>query len=428
MCSLFNRHELALAQINWKLGSYFRNLYTGDKVAVMMLKISALLWVVMLGCAINAVGDEVTRASFTVLDESLAEGWRMVGDQGAHALGLTGDSPVFDGAKAAAVEVKPAIRDINWSLELLPPQSIASQSVTRQGFVGLRFAFHPGDLDLPSIPVFTLYIDALSMDLVRTSHEYQLDFEHRQWQVVEIPFEAFDQINNYGTGLRDQVDFVDSIRIEGNLTGTFYLDDVCLMTASPVLILDESLAEGWRMVGDQGAHALGLTGDSPVFDGAKAAAVEVKPAIRDINWSLELLPPQSIASQSVTRQGFVGLRFAFHPGDLDLPSIPVFTLYIDALGLDLVQTSHEYQLDFEHRQWQVVEIPFEAFDQINYYYGTEPLAQVEAIDSIRIEGNLTGTFYLDDVRLMTGTPPTIESEKTPVETYSWGQLKTRVRR
>ena len=393
-----------------------------------MLKIGALLWALMFGFAISADGDDVTGSSFTILDESLAEGWRMVGNQGAQALGLTEDSPIFDGARAAAVEVKPAIRYINWSLELLPPQSVISQSVARQGFVGLRFAFHPGDLEVPSIQIFTLHIDTLSMDLARTNHEYQLDFERQQWQVVEIFFEAFDQINNYGTGLRDQVDFVNSIRIESNLTGTFYLDDVCLMTASPVLILDESLAEGWRMVGNQGAQALGLTEDSPIFDGARAAAVEVKPAIRYINWSLELLPPQSVISQSVARQGFVGLRFAFHPGDLEVPSIPIFTLYIDSLGLDLVQTSHEYQLDFEHRQWQVVEIPFEAFDQINYYYGTEPLAQVEVIDLIRIEGNLKGTFYLDDVRLMTGTPLTFEPEKTPVEVYSWGQLKNGVRR
>ena len=395
---------------------------------MMMLKIGALLWALMFGFAISADGDDVTGSSFTILDESLAEGWRMVGNQGAQALGLTEDSPIFDGARAAAVEVKPAIRYINWSLELLPPQSVISQSVARQGFVGLRFAFHPGDLEVPSIQIFTLHIDTLSMDLARTNHEYQLDFERQQWQVVEIFFEAFDQINNYGTGLRDQVDFVNSIRIESNLTGTFYLDDVCLMTASPVLILDESLAEGWRMVGNQGAQALGLTEDSPIFDGARAAAVEVKPAIRYINWSLELLPPQSVISQSVARQGFVGLRFAFHPGDLEVPSIPIFTLYIDSLGLDLVQTSHEYQLDFEHRQWQVVEIPFEAFDQINYYYGTEPLAQVEVIDLIRIEGNLKGTFYLDDVRLMTGTPLTFEPEKTPVEVYSWGQLKNGVRR
>ncbi len=47
--------------------------------------------------------------------------------------------------------------------------------------------------------------------------------------------------------------------------------------------------------------------------------------------------------------------------------------------------------------------PFEAFDLINYCYGTEPLDQVDIIESIRIEGNLTSTFYIDDVRLLTVT-------------------------
>ena len=48
----------------------------------MMLKIGALLWAAMLGFAINAAGDVVPRADFTILDESLADGWRMVGDLG----------------------------------------------------------------------------------------------------------------------------------------------------------------------------------------------------------------------------------------------------------------------------------------------------------------------------------------------------------
>ena len=175
-----------------------------------------------------------------------------------------------------------------------------------------------------------------------------------------------------------------------------------------------------------------MTPVSPVFSGAKAAAVEVEPVARYIDWSLDLLASQTVASQSAARQGFVALRFTFHPGNLETPSIPVFTLYIDGLGLDLIQTSHQYQLDFKRRQWQVIEIPFEAFDQINYYYGIEPLAQVNVIDLIRIKGNLTGTFYLDDVRLVTGTPPVTSTPpitgtlvtgvpyKTSIKAYSWG--------
>ena len=320
--------------------------------------------------------------------------------------------------------MRPEARNINWSLDLLASPSVASQAAIRQGYVGLRFAFHPGTIEASTHPVFTLYIDALSVDLARTSHEYQLDFERREWQVVEIPFEVFAQTNHYGTGLRDQIDVINSIRIEGNLTGTFYLDDVRLRAATSLSILDDALAAGWDLVGAQGAQPLGLTENSAAFNGAKAAAVTVKPETRNINWSLDLVASPSVASQSVARQGFVGLRFAFHPGTVEASARPVFTLYIDALGVDLARTSHEYQLDFGRREWQVVEIPFEVFEQFNYYYGTEPLAQVEVIDSIRIEGNLTGVFYLDDVRLVTGTPQAATRPvKTSVEANSWGRVK-----
>jgi|GEM_PF-935380 hypothetical protein len=384
-----------------------------------MLRICALLSVVMLSFALDANADENSGIDFAILDESLADGWRLVGDKGAHSLGLIGGGPVFNGSKAAAIEAQPPTKIINWSLELS-----ATQSVTSSGFIGLRFAFHPGDLAMPARPVFTLYIDGLSIDLARESHRYQLDFANRQWQVVEIPFDVFDLVNNYGTGLRDQVDAVDTIRIESNLTGTFYLDEVCLVAASPLLVLDESLADGWRMVGNKGARPQGLLEDSPVFNGTKAAAIDVKPSSPIINWSLDLLASPSVASQSVAQQGFVGLRFAFHPGDIEAPTRPVFTLYIDGLSLDLARESHLYQLDFTNQQWQIIEIPFEAFDLINYYYGIEPLDQVDIVESIRIEGNLTGTFYIDDVRLLTGTPQiSAIPQATSVEALSWGRIK-----
>ena len=118
----------------------------------------------------------ISGIDFAILDESLADGWRLVGDKGAQSLGLNGGAPVFYGSKATAVEAQPPTKIINWSLE-----SSATQSVTSSGFIGLRFAFHPGDLATPARPVFTLYIDGLSIDLARESHLYQLDFANRQW-------------------------------------------------------------------------------------------------------------------------------------------------------------------------------------------------------------------------------------------------------
>ena len=71
------------------------------------------------------------------------------------------------------------------------------------------------------------------MDLARDPEQFHLDFARREWQVLEIPLTAFDQLNYYGPGLRDQVDWIDALRFEGNMTGTFYLDDVRLVTRIP---------------------------------------------------------------------------------------------------------------------------------------------------------------------------------------------------
>ncbi|MBT7596720.1 MAG: T9SS type A sorting domain-containing protein, partial [Gemmatimonadetes bacterium] len=52
-------------------------------------------------------------------------------------------------------------------------------------------------------------------------------------------------------------------------------------------------------------------------------------------------------------------------------------------------------VDLEVREWQMVEIPLAVFDLKG------PIAR------IRFTGDLEGTFYLDDIRLVAATPPSI---------------------
>jgi len=74
-------------------------------------------------------------------------------------------------------------------------------------------------------------IDGLTLDLVRDPQPgLAIDLSQRDWQVLEIPFAAFDQIH---ANNQDRIDAVDGIRIVGNLTGTFYLDDVRMVTSIP---------------------------------------------------------------------------------------------------------------------------------------------------------------------------------------------------
>ena len=163
----------------------------------------------------------------SVFDERVAADWQLIGDSGAQ-MQVTGDGPIFYGTRAVAVEAEPKNFYTPWTIEFRP-----AAPVNPLGFAGLRFAFHPGDIEQPTFPIFVLFIDGLGVDLARDPEQFHLDFSRRAWQVLEIPLTAFDQPNYYGPGLRDQVDWIDALRFEGNMTGTFYLDDVRLVTRIP---------------------------------------------------------------------------------------------------------------------------------------------------------------------------------------------------
>ena len=99
--------------------------------------------------------------------------------------------------------------------------------------------------------------------------------------------------------------------------------------------------------------------------------------------------------------GYYALRFAFHPGDVTTGSSDAFLVrlnvriryQIELLGDELEGIS----IDLDHKEWQVVEIPMDAFD-----------FSESAITSIRFTGNLEGTFYLDDIRLVAARPSSSE--------------------
>ena len=165
-----------------------------------------------------------------ILDDELAGGWRLAAEQDAQMLGPTADGPVFNGQTAMAVQGDPPNFFTLWSLELRP-----LSAVERFGFAGLRFVFHPGDVELPNVPILNLLVNGLSVDLVRLAHEFQIDLEQREWQVVEVPFEAFNFASAYRDGIRESVEVLESIRLEGNLNGTFYLDDMRLVTGIPAV-------------------------------------------------------------------------------------------------------------------------------------------------------------------------------------------------
>ncbi|SVE50366.1 uncharacterized protein METZ01_LOCUS503220, partial [marine metagenome] len=90
------------------------------------------------------------------------------------------------------------------------------------GMAGIRLAFHPGDLTPLSISRLSLFVNDKAVNLLR---DFEVKIENREWQIIEVPWRSFR--------FRDKIETVESIRLAGNPSGTFYMDDVRLVTTIP---------------------------------------------------------------------------------------------------------------------------------------------------------------------------------------------------
>ena len=102
-------------------------------------------------------------------------------------------------------------------------------------------------------------------------------------------------------------------------------------------------------------------------------------------------------AETVERFGY-NLRLAFHPGELERAGDPpafnaILKTIADARPEETVELlgrdGDRSRLDLRQNTWQVVEVP----------------VGVGQIQSITFAGNLRGTFYLDDIRLVPQEPP-----------------------
>ena len=81
------------------------------------------------------------------------------------------------------------------------------------GYRALRLAFHPGDTEGDTRPVFNVMVNGDTPSLVALFEGDGLDLARQEWQVIEIPLERFFRLDGP----------IESIRLFGNLRGTFYL-------------------------------------------------------------------------------------------------------------------------------------------------------------------------------------------------------------
>ena len=92
--------------------------------------------------------------------------------------------------------------------------------------------------------------------------------------------------------------------------------------------------------------------------------------------------------------GYGALGFSFHPGDLSASAGEELSVWIRGKEVDLLGGGW---IDLNVEKWQVVEIPFEQFELR------------ESIDAIDFSGDFTGSFYIDDLRLVPAKPSSSES-------------------
>jgi hypothetical protein len=84
-------------------------------------------------------------------------------------------------------------------------------------FKGLHVAFHPGDTQVPDTPLLNVTLNGQIVDILNGTLDGGIDLAQRGWQEVEIPLT--------GAGNR-----LETIVFSGNLHGTYYLDDVRLVS------------------------------------------------------------------------------------------------------------------------------------------------------------------------------------------------------
>jgi hypothetical protein len=175
--------------------------------------------------------------------------------------------------------------------------------------------------------------------------------------------------------------------VDGTLHGVTF-QHILSLVPRDLSILNDTLTNGWQITGDRGAQVLGPTADGPVFHGKTATAVHTELGGLLEKWRLEVSTPAK-----VDRFGFAGVRFAFHRGTMEKPLVNLLNLYVGRGAVDLVRAAPSYGIDFDLDEWQIVEVPFEDFVPVP-----------DDVGSIRLEGSQRGTFYIDDVRLVTSIP------------------------
>jgi hypothetical protein len=176
-----------------------------------------------------------------------------------------------------------------------------------------------------------------------------------------------------------------------------------VLPATDLVLFGETLAERWTLEPGSGVTVTPAT--TVVSEGTTALALQTTGW-----WSVDVRP-----AVPVDTVGYTALRLAFHPGDVPVSSRNLFGVVINGTSnVNLVRRNPgDIGVDVAEKAWQVVEVPLEKF-------GLDG-----PINVLRLTGGFTGTFYLDDLRLVAVPSPPLPPPITAVEEDIAGSRPTR---
>jgi len=150
-------------------------------------------------------------------------------------------------------------------------------------------------------------------------------------------------------------------------------------------------ATGTWQVSDPEGLQLNEQESTIVHEGNSALSVEGRREFPSTDpWAFSFHPAKPVDSG-----GYRTLRFAFHPGDVTSWGYGAAWIYVNgnSARLELLHSPFGSRLLGGINKWLPVEIPLEVF----HLEGP--------IEAIHFAGELQGTFYLDDIRLIPADPP-----------------------
>ena len=165
-------------------------------------------WTQLLGTEIITV---LPAEDLLIFGDALREDWQLTPALKVE-LDPEATAHTYRGTKALAVK-----SDGAWRVAYIP-----AEPVDLVGYEAVKFAFHPGNANATSL---WLYLGGARIDLLRKDTEdVRVDLDNLSWQTIEIPFASVDL-----------EEAIASILFTGVLNGTFYLDDIRLVAATPPL-------------------------------------------------------------------------------------------------------------------------------------------------------------------------------------------------